>query len=135
MLLHSKPNGQLQSFIYPLFRICMGAFMLTHGYPKLMKLLDGGSISFADPFGIGAVPSLVLAVFAEVLCAALLTLGLFTRLAVVPLIVTMAVAAFIQHGDDPFGKKELALVYLVAYALIFAMGSGGISVDRLRGKG
>lgn len=109
--------------------------MLTHGYPKLMKLLDGGNITFADPFGIGAVPSLVLAVFAEVLCAALLTLGLFTRLAVVPLIVTMAVAAFVQHGADPFGKKELALIYLVAYALIFAKGSGGFSVDRLRRKG
>lgn len=135
MLLHSKPVSQLQSFIYPLFRICMGAFMLTHGYPKLMKLLDGGNITFADPFGIGAVPSLVLAVFAEVLCAALLTLGLFTRLAVVPLIVTMAVAAFVQHGADPFGKKELALIYLVAYALIFAKGSGGFSVDRLRRKG
>ena len=61
-------------------------------------------------------------------------IGLKTRLASVPLIVTMIVAAFIVHAGDPFAKKELALVYLVGFLAIFFTGPGEYSVDaRLRG--
>jgi putative oxidoreductase len=41
----------------------------------------------------------------------------------------MFVAAFIAHGPDPFGKKELALLYLVIYILLLVAGSGKYSVD------
>lgn len=104
--------------------------MMSHGLPKLMKLLDGAPYKFADPLGLGVFTSLLLAVFAEVFCAALLAMGLFTRLASIPLIVIMAVAAFVVHGDDPFGKKEMALLYLLIYLFIFAKGGGKLSIDR-----
>ncbi len=107
--------------------------MLTHGYSKLQKLM-AGDMQFADPLGLGQEVSLVLAVFAEFLCSLLVMLGFGTRLAVIPLIVTMAVAAFITHGADPFGRKELALFYLVAYVVLLLSGSGKFSVDRLIGK-
>jgi len=135
MKLHARPYPQLFEIVYVLFRIFMGAAMLTHGYPKLMKLLDGGTIKFADPLGVGVLPSLVMAVFAEVVCAVLVGIGMLTRAAAVPLIVTMAVAAFIVHSADPFGKKEMALLYMFGYLLIFAKGAGKISVDRLLGRG
>lgn len=130
----SKPLSGFYPIAYALLRIGSGAAMITHGYPKFMKLLEGGEIKFADPLGVGVLPSLILAVFAELFCAVLVTLGLFTRAASVPLIVTMAVAAFVVHGDDPFGKKELAILYLLTYIMVFAAGSGSLSVDRLRGK-
>ncbi|MCA1752086.1 MAG: DoxX family protein [Flavobacteriales bacterium] len=135
MKLHSKPYSVLFEFTYVLLRIGLGLGMLTHGYPKLMKLLEGGEIKFADPIGIGATASLALAVFAEALCSALIALGLLTRAATVPLIITMAVAAFVVHGSDPFGKKEMALLYLLGYLVIFAKGSGKLSLDRLIGRG
>jgi putative oxidoreductase len=105
--------------------------MLTHGYPKLMKLLAGGEIRFADPFALGMTFSLVLTVFAEFFCSILIGFGFGTRLATIPLIITMLVAAFIAHGDDPFGKKEMALLYIVVYVFLLFAGSGKFSVDYL----
>jgi putative oxidoreductase len=111
-----------------LLRISIGAFMLTHGVPKLMKLL-GGDLTFADPFGLSAGASLVMAVFAEAICSIFIFVGLGTRLASMPLIITMIVAAFIQHADDPFGRKELALLYLLIYVTLLVLGGGKYSID------
>ncbi len=41
-------------------RICIAAFMITHGWPKFLKLLEGGEIQFGDPIGLGPAFSLVL---------------------------------------------------------------------------
>ena len=76
--------------------------------------------------------SLALTVFAEVLCSGLLMVGLFTRLATMPLLITMLVAVFIVHGADPLGKKEPALLYGLVYATLFFTGPGKYSVDGRR---
>jgi len=115
-----------------LSRIAIGAFMLTHGLPKLQMLMAGNA-HFADPFGIGEVPSLALTVFAEFACAILLILGLATRLATIPLMITMLVAIFYAHATDPFGKKELAVIYLVIFLGFFILGPGKYSVDTFLG--
>jgi putative oxidoreductase len=125
----TKINLKSLDLILLLVRIAVAAFMLTHGYPKLMKLMAGGEIRFADPFGLGVTLSLFLVVFAEFFCSILIGFGIGTRLATLPLIITMFVAAFIAHGPDPFGKKELALLYLVIYIFLLVAGSGKYSVD------
>lgn len=104
--------------------------MLSHGIPKMMKLFAGGEIQFADPIGLGATASLILTVFAEVICAALIVVGFKTKWATIPLIITMMVAAFIVHADDPFGKKEFALLYAVGYFAIALLGAGRYSIDK-----
>lgn len=113
-----------------LLRVVMSGFMLTHGYPKLLKLLSTEGIKFADPLGIGDLPSLLLTVFAEFVCAILILIGFKTRWAVIPLIITMIVAAFVVHGADPIGKKELALLYAAGFATIGLIGPGKYSIDR-----
>ena len=113
-----------------LLRVAIGGMMLVHGLPKLMNLLSG-SIEFADPLGLGPQLSLVLAVGAEVGCSLLLIFGLFTRLATLPLIVTMTVAVLIIHADDPYSKKEMALLYLVPYLTLLFSGAGQFSLDQL----
>ncbi|WP_320111048.1 DoxX family protein [Draconibacterium orientale] len=129
-LFQTKLNNTSIDLSLLLLRLATGVFMLTHGFPKLQRLL-AGEMQFGDPIGLGPEVSLVLAVFAEVVCSILIVLGLGTRLAAIPLIVTMAVAAFIAHGADPFGRKELALLYLVGYVVLLLSGSGKISVDRI----
>ena len=51
-------------------RMAVGGMMLTHGWPKLGRLLQTPD-QFANPLGLGPELSLGLAVFAEVICAAL----------------------------------------------------------------
>ncbi|MFN6946583.1 MAG: DoxX family protein [Cytophagaceae bacterium] len=116
-----------------LLRICVSAFMLTHGLPKFLKVL-GGNFQFADPLGIGTEASLILAVFAEFFCSLFIILGLGTRLFSIPLIITMLVAAFIAHSDDPFARKEMALLYLLIYITLLVFGSGKYSLDALINK-
>ncbi|MBH54715.1 MAG: DoxX family protein [Opitutaceae bacterium] len=103
--------------------------MLTHGYPKLLKLFGSGEIKFGDPIGIGPVASLVLVVFSEVVCTTLIGLGFLTRLSSIPVMITMLVAAFISHGADPFARKEMALLYLLVFTTLLVFGSGRYSVD------
>lgn len=114
-----------------ILRVAIGVFMLTHGLGKMANLFGDEPISFADPIGLGAPVSLALAVFAEVLCSVLLILGLFTRLAAIPLIITMLVAAFIVHAGDEFREKEMALLYLLVYTVIAITGAGKYSLDNL----
>jgi putative oxidoreductase len=101
-----------------------------HGLGKLTGF-GQRSANFADPLGVGSSFSLSLVVFAEFFCSLALVLGLLTRGAVVPLIITMVVAAFVIHGDDPFGKKELALMFLGSFVTVFIAGPGKYSLDRL----
>ncbi len=110
-------------------RIFPSIFMLTHGWGKLNNLI-AGNFEFADPIGIGSAPSLFLAVIGEFICPILIILGFKTRWAAVPTVITMFVAAFIQHGADPFGQKEKALLFLVIFIVIILVGPGRFSIDR-----
>jgi len=128
-LFSTKYSQKTLDFWLLILRLCVAGFMLTHGLPKLMKLFSEGEIQFMDVMGIGATGSLVLAVFSEFICSILIAVGLATRLAAFALICTMLVAAFMAHGADPFGKKELALLYLLIYVTILVTGSGKYSID------
>lgn len=128
--IHTSFNQDRLDLWLLLLRVLVAAFMLTHGLPKFYKLM-AGDFDFADPIGIGEKATLVLAVFAEVICSTFIFIGLGTRLAAVPLIATMLVAAFVSNWNDPFGKKELPLLYLFIYATLLIVGSGKYSVDHL----
>lgn len=108
-------------------RIIGGGLMLTHGIPKLIRVFQGDT-SFADPINIGAIPSLILTISAEVICAILVLIGFKTRYAAIPLAITMCVAAFVVHGPDPLAKKELALLYLGIFVALALMGGGKYAV-------
>lgn len=115
-------------FILFLLRLVFSICMLTHGYRKFNKLIDGNS-EFGDPIGLGPELSLFLVIFAEFFCAILIIFGLFTRLAVIPLIITMLVIIFIVHSADPFGEKELAILYLFGFYAIYLAGPDKLSLD------
>jgi putative oxidoreductase len=132
-------SSKINEFVSPdaaliILRIGTGALMLTHGFPKLMRILDG-NFSFGDPIGIGPVASLILVAFAEFLCSLFVIAGLFTRASLIPLMFAMAVAAFIAHAGDPFGDKELSLFFLISFITLFLTGPGKYSLDhKLFGK-
>ena len=100
-----------------------------HGIPKFSKLLSGGGSEWLDPLGIGSTLSLGLATFGELVCGLLVALGFFTRLATIPYIITMFVAAFVIHLDDGWGKMASPLMYLVPAVVLLLTGPGKYSID------
>ncbi|WP_312901201.1 DoxX family protein [Chryseobacterium taichungense] len=125
----TNSNSVFKDIILLIVRVFIGFAMLSHGFPKLQMLLDGGNIEFYDFLGMGPKISLILTVFAEFVCSILLILGLFTRVALGFLIFTMIIAGFFVHGADPFDKREMSLIYLSVYLLLMVFGPGKISVD------
>ena len=119
-----------------ILRLGIGGFILTtHGWGKLVGFNELAA-RFPDPIGLGPTASLALAVFAEALCGLLLVLGLGTRFAAVPLLVTMLVAAFVVHAGDPWAKKELALLYAIPFLTLIFTGGGRFALERvIRVKG
>ena len=114
-----------------LLRVVAGVFMLTHGIGKFEQLMGESPIQFPDPLGVGASASLILTVFAEVVCSLILIFGLATRFSAAILLITMLVAAFIFHINDDFSKQELPLLYATMYFVLLITGAGKISVDKL----
>ncbi len=114
-----------------LLRLGAGGLMIPHGYGKLMRLIENGwDTGFADPLGIGQLPSLVLVIFAELICPILIILGYKTRLSVIPPAITMLVAILFIHLSDPWGDKELPMLYLTAYISLGLAGAGRYAIDR-----
>ena len=117
-----------------ILRITMGTIMLgAHGYVKLQHF-SKLSATFADPFHLGSLTSLSLDIFGEFFCSCLIILGLFTRLACIPLIIAMAVALFYAHHGDVFGMGERATLFLGGFIAVLFLGPGKLSVDRLIAK-
>ena len=112
-------------------RVWLGLSMLVlHGWGKLQNhaTLSQG---FPDPLGVGPAMSLNLAIFAEVFCPLLVVVGLATRLALLPLVATMAVAFFLVHGGvlSGEGNGELAFIYLGGFLALLFTGPGRFALD------
>jgi len=125
---------QLKDLGLYVLRVGLSLMMLTHGWGKFNRLF-AGEIKFGDPIGLGSTLSLYLIVLAEFIAPILIILGFKTRwMAFFPAF-AMGVAAFVAHGDDPFARKEKALLYLCGYLAVLLCGPGRYALDtRLRQK-
>ena len=130
-VLSTSYSTKIYDIVLLLLRITVGCFMMSHGLGKLTKVMAAGPIEFGDPIGIGPGATISLAIFAEVICSFLIILGLATRMAAVPLIITMLVAIFIVHANDGFERQELPGLYLAIYILLLVTGGGKYSIDQL----
>ena len=129
----SKLKEQGHSFGLLWLRVLTGLGMIYHGQGKLFEpgRMEGFAKGVADMgFPIPEVFAWA-AALSEFGGGILLVLGLATRPAALMVFITMAVAAFIRHGDDPFSKKELALAYWVISGAVLCLGAGAWSVDSL----
>jgi putative oxidoreductase len=110
-----------------------GGLIIPRGYSKLIHFAEKKS-SFMNFMGIGSSLSLTLVIFAEFFCGMFIVLGLFTRLATIPLIISMSVVVFkVGHGDV-FGKGTEGAMFLVCFLALFLCGPGRASADALINK-
>lgn len=118
-----------------ILRVSIGAMMIgLHGWDKYQTFADKKD-SFPVPktallsSWMNSTTSLVCTIFAEVVCSALIILGIGTRPAAGILAFTMAIAAFVVHAPDSLMVKEKALLYLTAYVVLLLTGAGAYSFD------
>ncbi len=121
-----------KSAIVPLRIVAPFMLIYLHGWPKLMKIIDG-NYQFANPIGIGVELSLILACFAEFLCALLVLVGLYTRAASVILMINFVIAILFVHVGMAFSTFEPAVLYFVIFLTTFLIGPGKFSIDDTTG--
>jgi putative oxidoreductase len=125
---------RLESVALLIARLTVGVLFVSTGWGKVHNLAKVTAF-----FGELHIPApafnATLASFTELLCGALLVVGLASRLAALPLMVTMTVAILTAkleeiHGlPDLFGEVEWT--YLVLLLIIAVFGPGKASLDTL----
>lgn len=113
-----------------LLRLVFGGLFIYIGYGKIEHYQQYLPL-FKDYTGLGVKTSYNLVIFAEFFCGILVTIGLLTRLAVIPILITMIVVIFIALKDKGFNDKQLPFLYLILSLVIFILGSGKYSTDAL----
>lgn len=114
-------------------RVTLGILLASHGYSKLIAF---GSLryKFMNFLHMGSTLSLALIIFAELFCSIFLILGLFTRLAAIPILIAMGVVVFVASHGQILGQGETGAIYLASIFAILLCGPGRISVDAMIGK-
>ena len=110
-------------------RIFFGALFLMHGLDKMMNFSQL-SEAFPSVLGLGSYTTLMLSIFCEFACSIFLVVGMLTRIVLIPMIVSMAVAFFDIH-DGFMPEGELSLIYLIVFIVLFITGPGRYSADYL----
>lgn len=131
-----RTKDQLNSIGLLLLRIGAGGLLFFgHGLPKLLNWNERAS-RFGNPIGLGPEVSFSLVVFAEVVCALAVALGLATRVAAGPIVFFLLIAGLVHHGADPWRERELAFAFLVPFAALILTGGGHFALDTiiLRGR-
>ncbi len=121
------------------FVLLLARLVMAYGFyePAMQKWSDIKAVS--DWFSSMGIPfpilNAYLAASTELIGVVLLTLGLFTRLISIPLMVIMVVAIVTVHlvhgfsaGDNGF---EIPLYYMLFLAIFASYGAGKFSLDHL----
>lgn len=119
--------------------LLMARLTLAYGFyaPAMQKWSDISSV--ANWFGTLGIPfptlNAYMAATTELLGVVLLTLGLFTRLISIPLIIVMIVAITTVHLAHGFSAAdngfEIPLYYMLFLLLFASFGAGKFSLDHL----
>lgn len=129
----TKISPKLLSIGLLLLRVSLGGLMIAnHGWVKIINY-ETLKTQFFNFLGLGSEISLILAIVAEILCTILLIFGLYTRIALIPLLVTMLVAAGV-HGWQIFGEAELSFIYFIGFVFLLIVGPGDKSIDARMNK-
>ena len=110
-------------------RVSSSALLLAvHGLPKLHDIA-GELARIEDPFGFGPHFSLLVAIAAEVFCPPFLMLGLFTRVACLPVLAVLVVAMGVVHRGWSLAEGQFGWLLLICFISIALCGPGKFSLD------
>ena len=137
-----KRTGMFYNFLFPqyfrgkgvsvlilLIRLFFGMLFFMHGLDKMTNFNEL-SYTYPSVFGFGSYMTLMLSIIVEFACSMFFMAGCLTRIFLIPMIISMAVAFFDIH-DGMMPDGELSLIYFIVFLGVFLIGPGRYSVDYL----
>ena len=114
-----------------LFRFAISLeLMIAHGLKKI-GIGVAKAEKIPNPLHIPDVLNQYFAIASNIFFPVLVMIGLFTRLAVLPILTVTLVGYFFVHWNDSLLEKDMPFMYTVAYLLLLAIGPGRYSVDSI----
>jgi len=109
-------------------RVSGGLFLLwVHGLPKLLDFTAQLQL-IEDPFHLGAQLTLILAIFAEVLCPVLIVAGVLARLACLPILFVLLVALLVVHPQWSVAEGQFGWLLLILFTTVLIAGPGRLVI-------
>ena len=102
-----------------------GALFLlwVHGLPKVLNYSEQLKV-IEDPFHLGAHVTLLLAIFAEVLCPLLIVAGVLVRLACLPILAVLLIAMLVVHPEWTLFEGQFGWLLLIIFTTLLISGPG-----------
>jgi putative oxidoreductase len=102
--------------------------MIVHGLKKV-----GWGVVVAEtipnPLHLPDVLNQGVAIAANLIFPMFIITGLFTRLAVLPILAVTLTGYFVQHGGESLLSRDVPFMYSLSFALIWFLGPGKYSLD------
>ncbi len=114
-------------------RVGLGILLLNHGYQKITHFQNTVRIVPVLPFLTGNI-SAALIIFSEFFCSIFVIMGLFTRLACIPILIGFTVVFLKIHHFDFLNTGQLASLFSLGFIAILFIGPGKASIDGMRGR-
>lgn len=125
----SQRDEQARDFGLLFLRVTGGLFLLwVHGLPKLLDFTAQLQL-IEDPFHLGAHLTLILAIFAEVVCPLLIVAGVLARLACLPILFVLLVALLIVHPQWSVAEGQFGWLLLILFTTVFIAGPGRLAIS------
>jgi putative oxidoreductase len=97
--------------------------LYVHGLPKVFHFSEELT-RIEDPFGLGPWMSLLPAIFAEVICPLFILIGVFARLACLPIIGVLLVAMLFVHPGWSIAEGQFGWLLLIIFTTLAITGPG-----------
>ena len=125
----SRWDQRAQVFGLFFLRVSGGLFLLwVHGLPKLLNYSTQLQ-TIEDPFHLGANVTLMLAIFAEVLCPLLIVAGVFVRLACLPILCVLLIALLIVHPQWSLDEGQFGWLLMMLFTSLLIAGPGRLALN------
>jgi putative oxidoreductase len=123
----------LAPILFLAIRLWMASIFFRSGLLKIQDL-DGAIFLFSAVHPVPLLPpelAAYLATAVELVCSALLALGLAARLAALPMLAMALVIQFVVGAQDPAFYQTEHYYWMFLLALIVTKGPGRLSLDHL----
>ncbi|WP_342706108.1 DoxX family protein [Burkholderia arboris] len=104
--------------------------IVVHGLPKVVHYTAEAAV-IEDPFHLGRTLSILFAIFAEVVCPVFMIVGVWSRLAALPVMIITVVALAFVHPDWSLRDGQFAWMLLILFGTIAIAGAGRYTLPGL----